>query len=108
MIMSGARSERAKVSFGNRTVYEIKVTIDDIRRKFEEQNGCCYWTGLPLRLDDLFESYNMEMPSIDRLDAERPYEHDNIVITSRFLNVGRGRMTPERTRAFLTKIRESA
>lgn len=103
MMMSGARSQRAKASHRD-AHYPIAVSIDDIRRKYDEQHGRCFWTGMPLRLADVFESYNMEMPSIDRLDPTQGYDYDNIVITSRFLNVGRGRMSPERTRQFLQRV----
>lgn len=99
--MSGGRkrTRRAFASF-----HEVTVTPDDLRRKFLEQGGLCYWTGIPLNMQKVFESYNMEMPSVDRLDNADGYHYHNIVITTRFINVGRGRLSPDQTRDFLVKL----
>lgn len=104
--MSGGRSQRANKAKHNTTEFhEVTVTPEDLRRKLDEQDGKCYWTGIPLDTDKVFESYDMEMPSVDRLDNALGYHYDNIVITTRFINVGRGRFSPERTRDFLTQLR---
>lgn len=104
--ISGARSQRArKDTRPSNPVRDISITPDDLRRKYEEQNGCCHWTGMPLEMERIFTPYDMAMPSVDRLDPDQGYHYENIVLTTRFLNVGRGRMSIGETVAFLTRLR---
>lgn len=91
---SGGRSQRSQqYTYPINPIHKINITVDDLRRKFQEQGGKCYWFGIPLDPYDIFESYNMRMMSVDRLDNNIGYTYDNIVITCRFANIGRGRMS---------------
>ena len=62
------------------------ITKEDIKRIYEEQKGLCYWLKIPL--DVTFED-KLRRPSIDRLDNDRGYDPDNIVLTTQFANLGR-------------------
>ena len=70
--------------------HEVSITIDDLKNLWEKQNGLCYWLGMEMSLEDLFISHSPFAPSVDRLDNGRGYHSDNIVLTSRFANKGRG------------------
>jgi hypothetical protein len=74
----------------NLKVWSLKLTEEDILRKYEEQGGRCYWLGIRLN-----EKYNYEKKhplaiSVDRIDNSKGYEYDNIVLCLRVLNLGRG------------------
>ena len=56
------------------------ITIADIKTVFANQGGCCYYTGLPLIVD-----------SVDRIDHERGYQRDNILICEKHINVFRAK-----------------
>lgn len=102
MSNSGGRSARATQRVVN--YHPVTVTVNDLKHKFAEQNSCCYWTKMPIDMHRVFNSYDMEMPSVDRLDNDRGYEYDNIVITLRFINVGRGRMGVAETAEFIKRL----
>ena len=70
--------------------HTINITIDDIKSQWKKQNGLCHWLGIELRLQELFVSRSPFAPSIDRIDSNIGYEKNNIVITSRFANLGKG------------------
>lgn len=71
-------------------IYAITVTPNDLQAIFEEQGGLCYWLGTPLDPNSVFIPNNPLAISTDRLDNDRDYSRDNIVITTRFANLGRG------------------
>ena len=81
-----------QVRKGNQSTkrHEVSITIDDLKSLWEKQNGLCYWLGMKMSLEDLFISHSPFAPSVDRLDNNRGYHTDNIVLTSRFANKGRG------------------
>ena len=72
-------------------VHEITITIDDLKELWRIQNGKCYWLGIDMSLEDLFISNSPFAVSVERLDSDRGYHKDNIVLTTRFANRGRGK-----------------
>lgn len=70
--------------------HEVTITIDDLKEVYKKQNGKCFWLDIPMSLEDLYVSHSPFAPSVDRIDNERGYHSDNIVLTTRFANKGRG------------------
>ncbi len=69
---------------------KIEITWQDVKNQRKQQGGRCFWFGTDLNPMDIFRpSYPLSM-SVDRLDNEKDYLIDNIVICSRFANLGRG------------------
>lgn len=62
------------------------ITKQDIKTIYEKQNGLCYWLKIPL---DITFNDKLRQPSIDRLDNNKGYELNNIVLSSKFANLGR-------------------
>lgn len=81
-----------KLRKGNQSTkrHEITITKNDIKDMWEKQNGRCFWTNCEMSLEDLFVSHSPFAPSVDRLDNKRGYHKDNVVLTLRFTNKGRG------------------
>lgn len=73
----------------------VTITWEDLRDQFYKQQGKCYWFGIDLVPDEIFmRGFPLSM-SVDRLDNARGYEKDNIVITTRLANLGRGKCSVE-------------
>jgi len=70
--------------------HEITITIDDLKEIWKNQKAKCYWLGIDMSLEDLLISHSPFAPSVDRLDSKKGYHIDNIVLTTRFANRGRG------------------
>ena len=70
--------------------HEVTITIEDLKTIYKKQNGKCFWLNIPMSLEDLYVSHSPFAPSVDRIDNERGYHSDNIVLTTRFANKGRG------------------
>ena len=73
-------------SFSRRT---IKVTEKDLKKVYEKQEGKCHWFGIKLNPMDIFITHNPMAMSVDRIDNDRDYFIDNIVICCRMANLGR-------------------
>jgi len=71
-------------------VYEVTITSQDLYHRWVGQNGYCYFSGLPIKLDRLDDPFCPFAPSIDRIDNDKDYHLDNIVLTWRMVNLGRG------------------
>lgn len=84
---------------------EITITAEDVEAQFLRQNGRCYWLGVPIDPDDLYTPWNHMAPSLDRLDPNRGYVPDNVVVTTRFANLGRGRLTITQAKEQCRKLR---
>ena len=94
---AGARVEnnpklQGRIRKGNQSTayHEITITIEDLKDQWEKQGGKCYWLGIDMSLEDLMISRSPFAPSVDRLDSSGEYTKENIVLTTRFANLGRG------------------
>ena len=66
---------------------ENTLTVNDINEMFEKQNGLCYWFKTPLVPSDKLK--HPQQPSLDRLDRDKGYTKDNVVLTCYSANIGR-------------------
>ena len=72
------------------SLHELTITIDDLKSQWDLQEGRCFWLGIEMSLPDLFISRSPFAPSVDRINSNIGYHKDNIVLTTRFANLGRG------------------
>ena len=70
------------------------LTPDHLRRLWIEQDGRCFWTGVPI---DFFVGGHRHpfRPSLDRLYPTAGYMRDNVVWSSNFANRARGELAAE-------------
>lgn len=111
---AGARASlnpklKGRISKGNQSTshHEIHITIDDLKEQWKKQNGKCYWLRIDMSLPDLMVSRSPFAVSVDRLDSSGHYTKDNIVLTTRFANLGRGAYSGEDFQERLDKLIES-
>ena len=85
-------------------IKKVLITKQDLETQFLKQDGKCYWFGIPINMTDVFTSHNPLAPSVDRLDNDRDYEIDNIVICTQFANMGRGKCDKRTFHKVMDKI----
>lgn len=84
---------------------EHTITVSDINQIFEQQNGRCYWFNVPLIPSK--NKKNPQQPSIDRLDRNKGYIKENIVLCSYSANIGRNENTVEDWEKFIEVVKLS-
>ena len=86
----GRNKHRKSLGSSGLRVEDIEITNEDIIYLYDKQGGMCHYSGLPLK-----EEYN-HIPrhpfaiSVERLDNKKGYVLDNIKLTRRLFNLGRG------------------
>ena len=70
--------------------HNITITKEDLKELWEKQGGLCYWLKIPMSAEDLFVSHSPFAVSVERLNNDYDYHKDNVVLTTRFANKGRG------------------
>ena len=81
--------------------------MGDLEIQYEKQNGKCYWFGIDIDLDEVFIPYSIQAPSVDRINDSVGDTKDNIVITTRFVNLGRGNYSKEKFIEFIKKLKKT-
>ena len=66
---------------------ENTLTVELINKLYEKQNGLCYWFNIPLIPSNTKK--HPQQPSVDRLDRNKGYTEDNIVLCCYSANIGR-------------------
>jgi len=89
----GKNKHRRSLGSSNLRVEEMEITHEDIIEKFNEQKGLCYYSGLPLEEEYNYVSKHPFAISVERLDNKKGYVVDNIRLTRRMFNLGRGSYT---------------
>jgi len=66
---------------------------------YEKQNGLCYWFNVPLIPSNC--SKHPQQPSLDRIDRNKGYTKNNVVLTCYSANIGRNENDVETWKNFL-------
>ena len=78
---------------------ENTLTVSDINEMMEKQNGLCYWYKIPLIPSN--QKKHPQQPSLDRLDLDKGYTKENVVLCSYSANIGRNENNLETWEKFL-------
>jgi hypothetical protein len=81
---------------------ENTLKLEDIEDIFEKQKGICYWFNIPLIPSE--KKKHPQQPSLDRLDRNRGYVKDNVVLCCYSANIGRNENDVETWIDFLKKL----
>ncbi|HEY2516949.1 MAG TPA: hypothetical protein VGI39_39025 [Polyangiaceae bacterium] len=84
---------------------DFALDEETVRAIWERQQGRCYWFGIPIVPSGVHR--DPQRPSIDRLENDKGYTPDNVVLCCMAANLGRSETTAERFRAFVTLLQAS-
>lgn len=80
------------------------LTIEDINKIYENQNGLCYWFNIPLIPSN--NKKHPQQPSLDRLDRNKGYTMENVVLSCYSANIGRNESDVETWLEFLKILKK--
>jgi hypothetical protein len=91
---------------GRKETISVSITFEDLKNQFEIQKGLCFWFNKPM--DHIYNKtpYHPLAISVDRLDNDKGYDKDNIVLCYRFANIGRGRFPSDEFAKLITFLAE--
>lgn len=69
---------------------EIIIDLKFIQELLIKQKNKCFWFNIDLEIDSIERSRNPSKLTIDRLDCNKGYSKDNVVLTCYAANCGRG------------------
>jgi hypothetical protein len=82
---------------------ENTLTVDDVNKMFDDQNGLCYWFGIPLIPSH--KKKHPQQPSLDRIDGNKGYTKENVVLCCYSANIGRNENDLETWLEFLKLLK---
>jgi len=76
---------------------EVTVTIEDLKKQWDEQNGKCEFTGINLKISEYkkISTNQIYSASLDRIDSNKGYVKGNIRWVSRAINHMKNTMSDE-------------
>lgn len=84
---------------------EFNLTLEDLKRVWEQQNGICPYTGLKLELPSYRGCKNVwYRASLDRIDSSKGYVVGNIQFVSTPINLMKSTMSDLETKQYLKLI----
>lgn len=91
-ISGGWWADRVTRSRGKRHEIPITISIKDGWDLFQNQNGTCALSGVPLKISD---DNQINTASIDRIDSSKGYESGNIQFVHKDLNFMKNEFTQD-------------
>ena len=75
---------------------KVQVTISEVWKKFQDQDGRCALTGWHISLKSIKGRYSEQTASLDRIDSSRGYTLDNVQWIHKDVNWMKNRFSEDR------------
>jgi len=85
--------------------YDFDINEQFIKDLYEKQQGKCFWFGVDLKPSNIAK-YPWQ-PSLDRLDREKGYTKDNVVLACYTANIGRNTSDEATFSLFVKDLKET-
>ena len=85
--------------------HEINIDWQYLLELWKAQDKKDYWfPSYTIELNEIFIAYSIKAPSVDRIDETKGYVKGNVVITTRFTNLGRGNFDGDKFKEFIKTL----
>lgn len=85
--------------------HDIDIDWEYLKDVWLNQNKKDYWfPNYEIELNEIFVPYSIKAPSVDRIDDSKGYVRGNVVLTTRFANLGRGNFNGDDFKEFTKKL----
>lgn len=88
-LLSGISYSQGRNKVSGRSVKSVHITEQDLLDIYHQQQGKCYWSGLPLDAAYNHIKHHPFAISPERLDNAKDYDRENVVLCRRMFNLGR-------------------
>lgn len=96
---------RSKIKTSKRSAkrngLEFTINEQDLINQFNKQQGLCHYTNLPM---SPVGSNDWSVISVDRIDSNKGYSKDNIVLCQRIINVMKNDLTLDQFKAAVIEL----
>ena len=83
--------KNSKHSYNTRqNIYGYNLTVEYIQELLNKQNYKCYYTGIDLKIGS-----KLTNPTLDRLDSNKGYINENVVICTEIVNIMKNDLSME-------------
>lgn len=81
---------------------QLTITVEDLKRVWERQNGRCVYTHKQMLLPRTIADHKREMTraSLDRIDSKKGYTPDNVQFVCMAVNFAKNNFTDSEVREF--------
>lgn len=93
---------RCKSSTNKKGFLDFDIDAIFLEELYIKQLGKCYWSGIEMCKDSVGLG-KLNTISVDRIDCNIGYTRDNVVLSCKFINLGRGNANKDEFKEFLVE-----
>ncbi len=80
---------------------DFNLTPEFLEQQWDRQNGLCFYTAQPMKAE---KSEQFDSVSVDRIDSDKGYTPDNVVLCRSICNIMKNSMTCDTFKILITQL----